>query len=189
MTKRKMLIGANVLVAALALNFQAAAADDGGRFTSVTKLSSQQEVPANDSNGRSTARISFNRDFSAARVRVTFRHLQGGATRLHLHCNVAGANGPIALGLIDTLNPANDNSDNILLSGHRISGTITNADFPAVDPCPEVIDRPINNLVSLAAAIDSGQVYWNLHSTAVPAGELRGQVRALDDGAAGREQD
>ena len=182
MRQRTGIIRATVLAAVLMAISQSATADDGKRFTSVTKLSSQQEVPANDSTGRSNARISFNRDFSAARVRVTFRQLQGGVTRLHLHCNVAGANGPVALGLIDTLNPANDNSDNILLSGHRISGTITNADFPAIDPCPDVIGRPINNLVSLAAAIDAGLVYWNLHTTAVGPGELRGQVRPLDDG-------
>ncbi len=185
MRQRATILRATVLATALAITAQTASADDGNRFTSVTKLSSQQEVPANDSEGRSNARISFNRDFSSARVRVTFRQLQGGVTRLHLHCNVAGANGPVALGLIDTLNPANDNSDNILLSGHRISGTITNADFPTVDPCPDVVGRPINNLVSLAAAIDAGLVYWNLHTTAVGPGELRGQVRPLDDVTAG----
>jgi hypothetical protein len=100
---------------------------------------------------------------------------------MHLHCNVAGANGPVAIGLIDMVAPELDNSDNIFLAGNRIGGTLTIADFPASDPCPDVIGRPVNNLVSLAAAIDAGLIYWNIHTTAFPPGEVRGQVRPLID--------
>ena len=112
---------------------------------------------------------------------MRFEDLEGDVvTRLHFHCNVAGANGPIALGLIDTINPDFDNSDNVTLIGYRIFGTVTNDDFPATDVCVDNVGRPINNLVSLAAAIDEGLVYWNLHTDACPAGELRGQVRPLE---------
>ncbi len=170
-----------LMIAALfvgAFTSGAAAADNGNDFSSVTQLSGAQEVPGNTSAGRSTAIIRFSRDFSSATVRVRFRNLEGGVTRLHLHCREAGANGPIALGLIDTINPAFDNSDNVFLAGRRISGVLTNADF-VDNPCVDTIGRPINNLVSLAAAIDAGLVYWNLHTTAFPPGELRGQVRPL----------
>ena len=156
-----------------------AQADQAKNFSSRTKLSGAQEVPFNDSAGKSTAVIRFARDFSEATIRVRFNNLAGDVTRLHLHCNVAGANGPVAIGLIDLLNPALDNSDNIYLDGHRITGTITNIDFPAEDACPGVVGRPVNNIASLAAAIEAGLVYWNLHTTAFPPGELRGQVRPL----------
>lgn len=171
----RLLLGAGVLAAGAI-----AVADDGDRFSSRTHLSSAQEVPSNASDGRAVARIAFSRDFSSAHVRVRFRKLEGDFTRMHLHCNVAGANGPVAVGLIDMVAPALDNSDNIFFDGDRLSGTLTNVDFPATDPCPGVIGRPVNNLVSLAAAIDAGLIYWNIHTTAFPPGELRGQVRPLD---------
>ena len=90
---------------------------------------------------------------------------------IHLHCNVAGANGPIIVDLTG--------SNNITVSGERVFGVITNEDFPEEDPCPSVIGRPINNIASLAAAIDGGYIYWNLHTSAFLAGELRGQAPSL----------
>lgn len=155
---------------------------DGGAFRSRTDLSAAQEVqdPPVESEGRGKAFIVFERDLSEARVFVRFSGLVGReVTRLHLHCNVAGANGPIAIGLIDLVSPANDNSTVISQSDGRIGGVLTNAEFPEVDPCPDVIGRPVNNIASLAAAIDAGLLYWNLHTDAFPAGELRGQVRPL----------
>ncbi|MDJ0655041.1 MAG: CHRD domain-containing protein [Xanthomonadales bacterium] len=151
-----------------------------GEFVSKTALSSAQEVEnaVNDSAGRSTATIRFERDFSEARVRVTYRRLQGELTRLHLHCNIAGKNGPVAIGIVDRISAALDNSLNFTDNGFRINGFLTNVDFPE-NTCEDVIGRPVNNLVSLAAAIDEGLIYWNLHTDANPAGELRGQVRPL----------
>ena len=165
------------LAIALSVAAMPASASGSKSFFSETFLSGAQEVPGNDSNGRSRAIIRFTKDFSSARIRVRSSHLEGEVTRLHLHCNVAGANGPIALGLIDTVNAAFDNSDNIVLDGNRIWGTITNADFPLEGACLDVVGRPINNLVSLEAAIDAGLIYWNLHTTIFPPGELRGQAR------------
>ncbi len=156
-------------------------ATDSGGFISTTRLSAAQEVQdvVVDSDARGRANVRFSRDFSSARIRVSFGGLQGEVTRLHLHCNVAGANGPVAIGLIDTVAAGLDNSDVIFNTGDLISGTITNLQFPAEDPCPGVVGRPVNNIVSLAAAIDAGLIYWNLHTTAFPAGELRGQVRPI----------
>ena len=176
-------LAASLAIAAAGLILSTnAVATGGNRFTSVTELSGAQEVPSNDSHGNARALIRFDRDFSYADVRVWFGNLQGGVTRLHIHCNVAGANGPIAIGLIDTIAPENDNSDVITLAGQRIFGRITNADFPDVDSCLDTVGRPINNIVSLAAAIDAGLVYWNLHTTVFLPGELRGQVRPLESG-------
>ena len=171
-----------VILTFAALIFAApVSATNPGSYISITRLSAAQEVQEFevDSGGRSRATIRFARDFRSARVRVRFSGLHGEVTRLHLHCNVAGANGPVAIGLIDTVAAALDNSDVIHLNGDLITGTITNLQFPAEDPCPGVIGRPVNNIVSLAAAIDAGLIYWNLHTTAFPAGELRGQVRPI----------
>lgn len=153
-----------------------------GPLVSKTHLSDAQEVadPPVISDGRARAVIRFDKGLTQARVNVRFRHLVGNVTRLHLHCNVAGANGPIAIGLIDKINADFDNSQVITEDGHRIFGVLTNDEFPAADACLGVVERPVNNIASLAAAIDAGLVYWNLHSDVFPAGELRGQVRPLE---------
>ena len=175
-----MLTRCFALLAAASLAIPASA-ESSNRFGSSTKLSGAQEIAAEPvvTEGSANATITFKRDFSSATVRVNFSNLSGAFTRLHLHCNVAGANGPIAIGLIDLIAPQNDNSDVFTLTNRSVTGTFTNADFPENDPCLDAVGQPINNVVSLAAAIDAGLVYWNLHTEAFPPGELRGQVRPL----------
>lgn len=154
-----------------------AMADNAGRLSSKTVLTDEEEVqnPAVVSDGLANAIISINRKFRSATVRVTFSNLEGNVTRLHLHCAAAGANGPIALGLVDLVGVANDNSETVTLDANTIIGRVRNRQFPSGDAnaCG------IFNLHDLAAAIDHGQIYWNLHTTAFPAGELRGQVEPL----------
>ena len=154
-------------------------------FSSVTQLSAAQEVQDNpvESDGSGSAIVAFSADFSSFGVFVNFNDLVGSeVTRLHFHCAGAGANGPVAIGIIDRLSPGNDNSQVVTESGNSLFGELTNANFPEDNGCTDVIGQPINNVVSLAAAIDAGLVYWNLHTDAFPAGELRGQVRPLDKG-------
>ena len=157
-------------------------------FGSGTLLSPQQEVlggavpftvapVAFESQGIARARVDFNRRFSNVQVFVRFARLDGAVTRLHFHCAPPGENGPIALGLIDQVDPNNDNSDVVTLDPDNgtISGRLTLADFPATDPCVGRIGRSVNNLAALAQAIEEGLIYLNLHTDAWPAGELRGQ--------------
>ena len=147
-------------------------------FDSTTQLSAAQEVPAVDSPGaRGFARLRFREDFSEVTVRVRLRDLQGDVTRIHLHCNRAGANGPLAVILADTAEPAIGAPTISLLGNNGAAGTLSNADILPGGACEGVLGQPVNNLVSLAAAIDAGLIYWNIHSTAFPGGELRGQAR------------
>jgi len=156
------------------------AADRGNEST--TRLTSAQEVADSpvESEGVARATIAFDAGLTYAKVNLVFSRIEGEVTRLHLHCNVAGANGPVAIGLIDSIAPVLDNSDVIAFEGQHIFGILTNEQFPLADDCLATIGRPINNIASLAAAIDAGYVYWNLHTDAYPAGEVRGQVRPLD---------
>jgi len=164
------------------LSATALADDDVSFFGSKTPLTDEEEVqePPVVSDGLAIAFIAFDPNFRLAVIRVTFNNLIGKATRLHFHCNVAGQNGPIALGFVDLVDPASDNSEVVTLGANTINGRVTNAQFPATDPCPGVIGRAVNDLASLAEAINAGQIYWNLHTTAFPAGELRGQVQPLE---------
>ena len=169
-----ILLGA--IPATLMLFSTAALAD---RFQSKPRLTGAQEVPTVTTDGTARATVEFDKGFTKVRVRLRFKNLNGNFTRLHFHCNVAGTNGPIAIGLIDMVNPDFDNSDVVSLDGNRIVGTLTNEDFPDTESCADVIGKPVNNIASLAAAIDRGEIYINLHTDAFPPGEVRGQVRPL----------
>ncbi|MEM9402261.1 MAG: CHRD domain-containing protein [Pseudomonadota bacterium] len=177
----KTLVVTTLSVLALFASTAASADKQRVRFESKTVLTADQEVQdiAVESDGKALAVISFNRRFTRADIRVTFSNLEGNVSRLHLHCNVAGANGPIAIGAIDLVAAANDNSETITLDANTVIGRLFNSQFPDADACAGAIGRSISNLHDLAQAIDDGQVYWNLHTFAFPAGELRGQVEPL----------
>ncbi|MEL6200658.1 MAG: CHRD domain-containing protein [Pseudomonadota bacterium] len=167
------------LTAALVLlSATQALADDRAAFSSKTPLTAEEEVQSTPviSDGLSNAVITFGPRYRKAEVRVTFSNLEGEVTRLHLHCASAGENGPIAIGLVDLVAVAQDNSETVTLDANTIIGTVRNRQFPdaAANACG------IRSLRDLARAIDIGFIYWNLHTTAFPAGELRGQVAPLE---------
>ena len=56
---------------------------------------------------------------------------------------------------------------------------LRNRSFGDADPCIGAVGRSIDTIEELADAIDLGLVYWNLHTAAFPAGELRGQAEPL----------
>ncbi len=84
------------------------------------------------------------------KITIDVARLEGSVTAAHFHCALAGANGPIALGLI--------NPGNLILDGDQIRGTLTNDDFPDMDACLDPIGRPVNNVASLAFAMRDGLV-------------------------------
>jgi hypothetical protein len=90
----------------------------------------------------------------------------------HFHCGRPGQNGPIVFGLISP--------GTLMLNGNVISGRLTNAAYTGAD-CTAAVGRPVNNIAALALAMQDGLVYLNIHTTAFPAGEIRGQMLEEDD--------
>lgn len=129
----------------------------------------------NGSEGLGNGIIRFNRKNTRADIKVTFSNLQGEFTRLHLHCNVAGQNGPIALGLVDLVAIGQDNSEVSTLDSNTVVARIRNRQFPE-----DGGECGIYNLRMLADEINNGGIYFNLHTTAFPPGELRGQIEPLE---------
>ncbi|GAB4191991.1 MAG: hypothetical protein Tsb002_21320 [Wenzhouxiangellaceae bacterium] len=153
-------------------------ADSGRWLESKSPMDASQAVqnPPVQSGGRATAYIRIDRGFRRAAVRVNYSNLVGEFTRIHLHCAPAGANGPIALGFVDLVALPFDNTESVTLGSKTIVGSLNNDQFPAdsANQCG------IFTLRDLADAIDAGEIYWNLHTTAFPPGELRGQVLPLE---------
>ena len=131
--------------------------DSGGNF-----VPGGRDTPA-----KGFVHVKFNAAFTKVRVFVKIENLLGTFAGAHFHCERAGANGPLGLGL-NTPGP-------LSFDGRRIQGTLTNHDFFA-DSCTDVIGRPVNNLAALALAMRDGLIYLNIHSTVYPAGEIRGQM-------------
>ena len=169
--------------AALCFVTSAAYASDGRgvAFASKSVIEGAQEVIDNNgtldngSPGLGNAVIRFSRNYKRAFIKVTFSALEGEFTRLHLHCNVAGANGPIALGVVDLVAIEQDNSEVATLDSNTVIGRFRNRQLPADGGA-----CGISTLGQLASEINNGRVYFNLHTTAFPAGELRGQVEPLE---------
>jgi CHRD domain len=141
-------------------------------------LSGAQEVtnPAGgvvtDTTG--TITVEFDRALTRAQFRITVRN-GTGITQAHFHCGPAGVNGPVVAFLFGPVDPPVNVSDG------SIEIDLDNSDIISPDTM-EVCDVPLNNIASLAFAMRAGKIYANVHSTAFPAGVIRGQLLENNDG-------
>ena len=159
------------LVTVLGLSTAVYAGDDddsdgGSSLRFRADLSGAQEVPGVITETTGKLRLNFDRGLTEANIRLRVND-GTGITQAHLHCARAGANGPVVVFLFGFV-PGGVEVDGLLSSG-----TLTNADFT---DCTGTVDRPINNIASLAFAARDGLIYVNVHSVANPGGEVRGQL-------------
>jgi hypothetical protein len=147
-------------------------------ITFVADLTQALEVPPTGSPGTGSAAVVLDTTAGTMQVHVTFGGLTSGTTASHIHCCLAspfetGANVMVAtttptfpgfplgvtsgtydmtFNLLDpgTYNPA------FITSSFNPSGTIAGA------------------AAALAAGIENGETYLNIHTTDFPGGEIRG---------------
>ena len=81
----------------------------------------------------------------------------------HLHLGAAGTNGPVVADLLD-------NVVTTVVPGFFL------AELRSGDLAGPLADFPLDALVN---SIEDDEIYFNLHTTAFPAGELRGQLQRL----------
>jgi CHRD domain len=150
-----------VLVAILALIAMpgAAAAVDPTQPAYGGPMSGAQEVPAvvTTATGQGTAVISA--DGSTITYIVTYSGLSGSVNAAHIHTGATGVAGGVILPLVPGPSP--------------MVGTLTAANFTA--------SGPVTTYAEAVAAIRAGTTYFNLHTTANPGGEIRGQILAAGD--------
>jgi hypothetical protein len=117
-------------------------------------LSGPQEVPAvsTAASGQGLAVISA--DGSTITYMVTYSGLSGTLNAAHIHTGAAGVAGGVILPLVAGPSP--------------MTGTLTSANFAA--------SGSITTFAQAVAAIRAGTTYFNLHTTANPGGEIRGQI-------------
>jgi hypothetical protein len=128
-------------------------------------LTGAQEVPPVTTNATGAVKVTAN----AARTELAFELEVRNGTRMlaaagaHFHCAPQGQNGPVIIFMAGELSGG--------LNGRfEVKGTLTQANITNT-ACGAT-------LAEVVQAMQQGRVYANVHSTANPGGEIRGQLRA-----------
>jgi hypothetical protein len=141
-------------------------ADSNRNF--VAHLSGDNEVPANATPAQGQAIFHLSKDGDALEFKLIVANIDN-ITQAHIHCGPPGVNGPVVVFLYG-LGPT------VTLNGILSQGVATNADViprPSSAACP----GGVATLDDVIAKMRSGQAYANVHTTALPGGEIRGQIR------------
>ena len=151
---RRSLIGALVFGAALMVF--AGPASAGDNFAA--PMSGEAEVPSVDTQATGVATFKLGEEGLAFKVNVANID---NVIAAHIHCGAAGVNGPVGV---------------TLFSGgpDRVNGTLAEGVITAPDPGNAC---GWTDLAAVVAALESGDTYVNVHTTAHPGGEIRGQVK------------
>jgi hypothetical protein len=133
------------------------ATEDQEVFT--TTLSGSNEVPVRPSGGNGFAQVIIDGDRVHYALQVDDID---NVTAAHIHTGVSGANGPVRV----TFFPNDQFPQRISVSDTTViaEGTFTSANVSGI------------SYSDLLAAIRSGGAYVNVHTTAFPGGEIRGQL-------------
>jgi CHRD domain len=136
-------------------------------------LSGAAEAPPNASAGVGFATITFDLDLVTMRVEATFSGLTGNVTASHIHCctAVAGAGTAGVASVTPTFTGfplgatfgTYDRTFDMTLATSYNAAFITNNGGTVSTA-----------LSAMVAGFDSGKAYLNVHSSAVPSGEIRG---------------
>ena len=162
---------ATVLAVGFALSLTGSALCAPITFTTI--LSGANESPANASPGHGSATVTYDPATHLMRVEVSFGDLIGNTTASHIHCCTAvpgTGNAGVATQTPTFINfPLGVTSgtydhtfDMSLLASYNVA--FVNAHGGSLS----------DSEAALAAGLESGQSYLNVHSSSFPMGEIRG---------------
>ena len=129
------------------------AAHLSGNLLFTAKMTGDQEVPAVTTNAVGLASFFLNEDMDTLCVNITAINLSGPITGMHVHDGARGVNGPV----LTNLTP--------YIQGNRAVATLTGS---ALTP-------------AILKGYLEGTLYLNVHTTANPNGEIRGQIELESD--------
>ncbi|WP_426060592.1 CHRD domain-containing protein [Hymenobacter sp. B1770] len=125
-------------------------------------LTGDEEVPAVATNATGQAIFKLSKDGKSLSYKLIVANISTTVIFGHLHLGERGANGPVVVDLVGRTGPSPQ--------GVIAEGIITSASLKG----PLAGQTTLSGLI---AAMEAGRIYTNVHSTAVPSGEIRGQVR------------
>jgi hypothetical protein len=142
------------------------------------QLSGTNENPANASPGTGLGIVTIDDVLDTMRVQAFFSGLLGTTTASHIHCCApAGTNAGVAtqtpffVGFpIGVTSGTYDNTFDMTLTGSfNVSFVTANGGTAA------------GAFAALIAGLNAGDAYLNIHTTAFPGGEIRGQLAAVPE--------
>lgn len=160
MRRTRLMVGAT-LVALMTSVAAAGAAPSNLR----AHLVGAEEVPAADTAAQGQAVFQVDDDGTAIDYRVNVANIDD-VLMSHLHLAPAGTNGPIVVWLYPDAPPPQ------LIEG-RTQGTLATGTITADDLTGPLTGASMEHLLE---AIRAGTIYVNVHTTAFPGGEIRGQL-------------
>ena len=131
----------------------------GGTITYAADLRPGNEVPPAASNAFGSAFVTFDLLNNTFAWDVATSGI-ANATLSHIHRGAAGANGPVVINLATSA---------AAIAGGRTSGNATIASM-------QTANLTAADLTALGAAATAAGYYVNVHSSAFPGGEVRGQL-------------
>ncbi|MBX6744074.1 MAG: CHRD domain-containing protein [Acetobacteraceae bacterium] len=155
-------------------------------------LSGDQETPPNSSTASGSGTVRWDETAGTASYEFTVRGVDFGpvlgmapqtettdddVTNAHFHNAARGVAGPVVFGQI---NPAQDNDDLHIALNDDGSWTISGVWEPT-DPANVSITTFADTLSAATPGADV-PLYYNIHTTPFPAGEIRGQLVASSTG-------
>jgi len=171
-----------VLVAALVV-FSAGyahAEEFSARLNGFQELGAQNaETGAILSNGSGTLRLSLDKDAGTATFTLTFSGVgttplkTGTVTQAHIHFGKVHSAGGVMVFFCTNLANGPAGTQACPLNSGTVTGIFTSASVVAI------AGQNVNagDFDALVDALDSNTAYANIHTTALPAGEIRGQIR------------
>ena len=130
--------------------------------TLTAQLNGGNEVPGVVTGSAGTATVTWNTATKAGTYRVDVYNMPVGTTASHIHVGAVGVGGPV---VINFTVPAGGISNDF-----GLAGTFT---------CTDVVVRAaqgINSCEDFEQSLLLNNSYVNVHSTANPGGEVRGQL-------------
>ena len=164
---RKTILG----VAATAAVIGIGGAVVAGGFQYRTTATGAEEVPVRSTTAEAKINIKVGKD--AASYNLRFTEPISNVTQAHLHKGAVGVNGSIAVWLYPSAPP-------LLLVPGVSEGRFVKSTFDASDLCylptaPYCVEGAPDS-DAFVADLDAGNLYLNVHTSAFPGGEVRGQV-------------
>ncbi len=131
-------------------------------ITLTANLHGGNEVPGVSTGSVGTATVTWNTVTKAGTYRADVYNMPVGTTASHIHAGASGVAGPV---IVNFTVPAGGISNDFALTG--------------AFGCSDVVVRApqgINSCEDFEQALLLGNTYVNVHSTANPGGEIRGQL-------------
>jgi hypothetical protein len=144
---------------------------DGPHFHA--QLIGFQEVPSISTQGHAEFSGRTAGDWNSIDWEMSFDGLQGPITQAHIHFAQKAVVGPIVIWLCGTPALPGPTGTQPCPQSGTIRGTITAANVLASPATQQLRAGAIGDMI---VAMDEGYAYANIHTTASPGGEIRGQI-------------